>query len=746
MKTLLRPRFLAALAVAALCSCSTTPPGPAPSAAITLTDYVLSGHYADGEVTFTLHATAFSPAGKAAANLTLLSGPISPTSVPDSLAQFLDVDNGDIILKSKDWSSLKVDLPFRANVREGDSWKTVDFLPAAANIRQIVLDGWPDAAKVEMPDASQAVRADGRITANLPGTGHVVLRWKDAPPATEGKLFFSATGAVLDTVSPGILRQTDQIVLPILQGKLDHVDLDLAGDGEVTSVESQGHNILGWKVLPGATPGLRRLSVDLNAPQSGDFLLLIQMEVALPALPATAKPPRLTPTGTSSYGGLLRVQNEGTVRLEVTGTTGLSQIAPEQFSVARPQNSPPSTQAFAYRFADSGYTYAVNADNVLPEFTADSIIAYHLGETDTYLEAEINLDIREAPLRELNLLIPADWPISVLQAPNLADKMVTPLGNGRGNLRLIFGQPVIGRQVIRLKLERNASTTDATAPAATEWSVPPVIIMEPNGKEAKSAHGFVGVTSDASLRLTPTTVDSKLEDATAAFPLKLDNLQAAWRYRDEPWSASLKVEHLAASIQADALHIFSVGQERALGSTVINFSIAGAPVNVLRVQNTGGYRNVDFTGRYKRDVTQTGDVYEIHLDHSVSGAYTLLATYELPFKSSGDSLSFTGMSPLGVQSEQGHVLLASSYPFNITVEKVSPGMARLEAAEIPAEYRLLCDAPFSLAINIPSGPLTPPCISNPSWMAARWTRSWTSGRSTPTSHPPAKCAPLRAIC
>jgi len=696
MKNLLRPRFLAALAVAALCSCSTTPPGPgpAPTAVITLTDYVLTGHYVNGEVTFTLQATATPPAGKVPGDLTLLSGPVSPTSIPEALAPFLEMRGNDIVLQTKDWSSLKVDLPFRAYVHEGDGWKTVDFTPAAANIRQIVLEGWPEGAKVEFSDASQAVHANGRITANLPGTGHVALRWKDTPPETEGKLFFSATGAVVDTVSPGILRQMDQIVLHILQGKLDHVDLDLAGDGEVTSVESQGKTILGWKVLPGATAGLRRLSVDLNAPQSGDFLLLVQIEAPMPALPATAKPPHLTPTGTSNYGGLLRVQNEGTVRLEVTGTTGLSQIAPEQFQVARPQNAPPSTQAFAYRFADAGYAYAVSADNVLPEFTADSIIAYHLGETDTYLEAEINLDIREAPLRELNLLIPADWALSVLQAPNLADHMVSPAGAGRAQLRLVFGQPIMGRQVVRMKLERNASSAGAAAAtAATEWAVPPVSIIEPNGKEAKSAHGFVGVTSDASLRLTPTTMD-KLEDATAAFPLKLDNLQAAWRYRDEPWSATLKVEHLAASIQADALHIFSVGQEMALGSTVINFSIAGAPVNVLRVQNTGGYRHIEFTGRYKRDVTQTGDVYEIYLDHSVSGAYTLLATYELPFKASGDSLTFTGMQPLGVQTEQGHVLLASSYPFNITPEKISPGMSRLEAAEIPAEYRLLCDAPI----------------------------------------------------
>jgi len=108
-------------------------------------------------------------------------------------------------------------------------------------------------------------------------------------------------------------------------------------------------------------------------------------------LPATATPPRLTPLEASSYGGRVRVQNEGAVRLEVADTKGLSQIAPEQFPVARAAGSPPSTQAFAYRFADAGYAYNVRADNVLPELGVDAIIVYHVGDADMTLEAELSL-------------------------------------------------------------------------------------------------------------------------------------------------------------------------------------------------------------------------------------------------------------------------------------------------------------------------------------------------------------------
>jgi len=127
---------------------------------------------------------------------------------------------------------------------------------------------------------------------------------------------------------------------------------------------------------------------------------------------------------------------------------------------------------------------------------------------------------------------------------------------------------------------------------------------------------------------------------------------------------------------------------------VLNFNIAGAPVSVLRVENTGGYRNVEFTGRDVSSPKLTGNVYEVYLNHPVSGAYTLLVTYELPFKATGDTLPFTGMRPLEVQSEQGHVVVTSSHPFSITPTNVSPAMVHLEAAEIPAEYRLLSDAPI----------------------------------------------------
>ena len=62
--------------------------------------------------------------------------------------------------------------------------------------------------------------------------------------------------------------------------------------------------------------------------------------------------------------------------------------------------------------------------------------------------------------------------------------------------------------------------------------------------------------------------------------------------------------------------------------------------------------NVEFTGK---DMTwqKTADGYLVQLHTPVSGAYTLLATYERPFKPAGETLAFTGARPLDAQSRAG---------------------------------------------------------------------------------------------
>jgi hypothetical protein len=174
---------------------------------------------------------------------------------------------------------------------------------------------------------------------------------------------------------------------------------------------------------------------------------------------------------------------------------------------------------------------------------------------------------------------------------------------------------------------------------------------------------------------------------------------------DPAWQATLRVERLPQSIQADVVHLFSIGEGIAYGSSVLNYVVSGAPISVLKVDLSAEYFNVEFTGKDIRSWQKSETGYVVQLHSPVSGAYTLLATYERPFKAQGETLAFTGVRPLDAQSEQGYTIVVSAYQFQVQPVEVAPGLVPLETGEVPSEYRLLFNAPVLAAYRYAARPV-----------------------------------------
>src|SRR6185312_3346309 len=122
-----------------------------------------------------------------------------------------------------------------------------------------------------------------------------------------------------------------------------------------------------------------------------------------------------------------RIVNEGAVRLEVVQARGLSQFSPEQFpesDATKEAFRAGGAQRFVYRFSGADFALRIQADQILPEVTVSELFAYHLGETEQSIDAEIELDIREAPLRELLLRIPKGYAVAKLVVAGLSDYFV----------------------------------------------------------------------------------------------------------------------------------------------------------------------------------------------------------------------------------------------------------------------------------------------------------------------------------
>jgi len=661
---------------------------------ITLKDFKLIGDLNSERAAFTLNAVV-KVANSKGGSIDLLSGPVALTEIGAHPRWKISAAQDRYVLTFERGGEFPIQLKFNAAVHETNDWNTVEFQVASGPLQEIVLQGLAADTQFQFAGAARPEFTTNGFVSILPSDGNVKLSWKEKRAEGEGKLFYSAEMLSQISVSPGLMRQIGLLNFKIMQSEMNRVSLTLRGAGEVTRVA--GDQVLAWNVEPMTNSAGRRLVVQLNQAQKDQFSLQVQLQTPLSAFPQVTNVLQLRPEGATRFAGYVRIVNEGAVRLEVAQASGMSQISPDQFpesDVTSAALRPTGTQQFAYRFSSADFALKIQADQILPELGVSEVLNYNLGENELAIDAELELDIREAPLRELRVHVPKGYVVAPPTASGMSDYFLTE-GGSNAELRLVYGQPISGRQLVQLHLEHNQALGE------TNWILPRIEVAA-----AKSVRGFVGVSADPGFRVTPGRTVSLTDTPTAFFPDKVAGIQAAFRISDPAWDATMQIERLPQTVQADALHLFSIGEGVAYGSSVINYNVSGAPISTFRVELSDEYFNVEFTGKDIRNWQKTNGGYLVQLHTPVSGAYTLLATYERPFKPEGETLAFTGARPLDAQSEQGHTIITSAYQFQVKPEEVSAGLLPLESGEVPPEYRLFFDAPILAAYRYPARPFS----------------------------------------
>jgi len=663
---------------------------------ISLSGFSLEGEISEGRASFALVATAKTRSPKGGA-LRLLAGRCALKEVHVDGDGRPELRDGALWLRFDKPGEYPLRLRFDAAVEEKDGWKSVEFHVAPGPLQPIAVAGLPADTQLRTGLSRRPERAGGLFRDYVPADGRVFLAWKGARKEAAARLFYGVDAFRQIVVRPGLLEQSFLFEYKVMQGKLDRLDLELIGEGEVTKVAGKG--VLAWSVEPAPKEenGKKRLLVvRLNRAQTGSFSIQVQTRQPLGAFPVEVAPLRVEPAGATRFGGYVRIVNRGAVRLEVAESSGLSQISPERLpssDAIKRVLAPGGGQTFAFRFSGLGARLLIQADNILPEVSVSEALAYRLSETETSVAAELELDIREAPVRELRLRVPAGYALAKVEAQDVADYFLSGATNGLAELRILFEKPVQGRRLLQLVLERNQPFQGAT------WALPRIEVLQ-----AKAVRGYVGAAAAAGYLLTPGKTQGLTEMATAFFPKPLENIQAAYRINDPAWELTLQVQRLPQTIQADVFHLFSVGEGAAYGSTVIQYVVSGAPISRLHVDLSPEYSNVEFTGKDIRNWQKSDQGYDIFLHTPVTGDYTLLATYERPFNPQGETIAFSGARPADAASEHGYTIVISAFQFQVEPVKVSPGLTRLEPGEVPETYRLFFDAPILAAYRYTARP------------------------------------------
>jgi hypothetical protein len=569
-----------------------------------------------------------------------------------------------------------VDVSFEVPVSRKGDWRVLSFSLPAGVVVPVLVDGVGTDVEFDNSQAVLPALDANRWRGFLPANGQGTMAWHTADKMADGTLFFSSTETSDVRVGSGLLRQMTVVDLRVLQGKITDLNLSLDGPGEVLSVE--GDPVLGWTVRE--VDGKRRLEVKLNQPIEGSGRIVIEAQAALGGFPVKTEALRMSPIGALRHSGWLRVANDGAVRIEVADANGLIQLAPEQFPGGVNEKL---RQVFVYRFPSAEYGYSVQANQVLPEVGLTEVTVYELAETDRRIIANLELDIREAPLREWEMEIPADHAVAAVTGAEVADYAVAgEVKAGKRTLKILFKQPVMNRQLVSVRLEKNE------AAKAGPW-----VLQSLGFPGVKSRRGYIGAVAAAGYRLTAGKTTGVAEVPTTFFPDKTDGLQQAFRLREDNWSVALAVEALGQSILADVFHLYSLKSGAVYGSILINYFVVGSPATEWRISVPDGIGNIDVTGQnVGRDWRSDENTVIVPLSRPVLGAGTVLLTFEQPMNSAGGSISPGEVRPLGVQGERGFVQVVS--PLQVNHKSVSEGaLLAIDSSELPAEFRLLSSAP-----------------------------------------------------
>ena len=656
-------------------------------------DVSLDGTITGENVTFTLKLGVedFPKGG----SLSLVEGPVAllDSTLPKGTEVRRDGDQLVLFCTAGGgwWSgsqpvSGNLSLTFAARAAVHGDWRHSQFSIPVAPIRPVTITGDRPDLEVLIDGARDITHAvvDGghsRTTGFLGKEAAVGVSWKTEIRRLDAELMVSCEVTTVGNVSAGALRQKTIYKYQIAQGALNELQFDVP---DVTITQVGGADIQDWRVDK-SNPKAPKLHVTLGRPQRDNYELTVTCEHPLPAFPCTLPLPVITPIGVIRAGGTLLLGTDGAIRLQPATPVGLTQTDPTAF--VRLQALPlPQRSLFTYQYAAMPYGLSLTLDDIVPALDSEVGLVANIREGDVTVEAAVQIEVRDAPVHEVKLLLHADtaWTVAAVTGPQVAesDVDIRPVDGGR-EIVVPFRQPVSDTVVLRLRLEQPFAA-DRRALLVPRVSVP----------AARTQRGYLIAAADKGLRLSPKTVSELREVHTASTPMRIDGAQLAYRFRETAWKLELGVERAKPAIHSEMFHLISLGEGVMYVSAAVTCHISGAPVQQLRFRVPAAIAAIDVIGGGIDNWSRSNDVCTVTLANRTMGDYTLLITYDQPLNYRGADLRAGDIETLGTDSEMGYIAVATSAGLKLTeTDALPPALIRIARDELPPGYAATVSAP-----------------------------------------------------
>ncbi len=624
----------------------------------------------------------------APARMLVLDGMVLPTEMKLPRGAQLILEEGAYYLEFEKNGRQEVSIDFEAKVfSSGQKRATVFGVPAAA-VRQMVVETADADCSVEVADAPKTERLDDRhLRIFLPPTGALRVGWRPELEKLSGELVATCESTLVGSAKVGALLLQGRFDYAIPQGRMKGISLALP-DG-LNIIQVVGEDVLSWDVRGEA--GDRHLAVELSRPQEGRYLLALQAELPLADFPCSFSFPVIEPEGVIRANGVVLVGTDSTLKLLVDDLGGLTQVEPASLSVG---DLPlPQRGLYAYMFANMPFSLSLSADNIVTSLHAQDQLVLAFGDNEASLDARVDLEVRDAPVRDVEVEVPLDWTVTAAEGGNVADYDVRDRDGSRW-IRIYFKQAIENRTLLQLRLERTL------AEGATGFRMPRFRVAS-----AKSERGFLVLRGETGTRVEGLELSGLREVNTGSLPVQIVDARQAFRFKGPEWSGRVGIRQEMASIHAESFQLVSLGESGVFGSFLVTYNIANAPVRSFALRIPEGCRNIEFNGRDIRNWTQDGDEWTVRLQQKVIGDYTLLVTYDHPARYQGEELLVGGIRALDIENETGYIALAGAANLSVAGEIGHSGaIYPIDVDEIPEAYALLVNDPVMHAYKYGAGP------------------------------------------
>lgn len=606
-----------------------------------------------------------------------------------------------------------VELLFDAGIDDSDGWQRMNFCVPLAQVAPYSLSGMP-ADTVFAADNVSIPKPDGNgvFSGYLPTSGALNLRWRPSIPTPPE---FSADVFSVDALSEmqiasGILLQKNEFLFSVSQGEISTLFFDVEGDGEILSVD--GDDVLSWNAV--TTASRRGIVVRLSRAKTENCRIRIISQTRAGEFPMTLNPLRFSPSLTDWEGErlasvcvhnneFLRLRSGIGVRCEALQRAGMTQIAPTAF----PQTSDffekdvPVTDAVSvYRLSGGDGALSIRADFVRPELIVSPRMRWFFDEEKTTARVVADFEVRDAPLYEMQILVPDDLELCALDSEIVAARELRdePAKAGFRLLNLVFSKPVLGSGRVALTFQKiDSATVPATVSAENRASASDETTLRAClFPQAHFVFGTLGLSAQKKERLLPVAAENLSEIPPAEFSAERPP-ELAFRMRGNEWKLTVRREARPSVLAGVSSCVYKIEREKICGDLRVDYSSAdGVPVQRVRLAFPRGAKIVSVAAKNLREWTADADGTATLIFAGAPGEkFSVAARFEQP-RRDGETQSFNGVALLDTAVDAGTILLTADNVISLS-ERVPATVPVTDSATDPAAVPATEPAPENAA-------------------------------------------------